>query len=117
MKYISISSLLKKKLSFFYSVISITIIILKMSKHVTFYEDAIVKTISIICSNGTNCHDTGCNKEHLKDTVFRVPLNSEKKKKKEVEVLKSTKKQCPNGKKCKNSGCPCAHPWDTVYRE
>jgi len=88
-----------------------------MSKHVTFYEDAIVKTIGTICPNGTNCHDTGCKKEHLKDTVFRVPLkSSEKKKKKEVEVLKSTKKQCHNGEKCKNSGCPCAHPWDTVYR-
>ena len=112
MKYISISGLLRKKLSFFHYVIFITIIILKMS--VTFNEDVIVKTIGTICPNGTNCHDKNCKKEHSQDTLYYEKLNSEKKK--EVKLLKSTKKQCPNGEKCKKSECPYAHPWDTVYR-
>jgi hypothetical protein len=81
---------------------------------VTFNEDVIVKTIGTICPNGTNCHDKNCKKEHSQDTLYYEKLNSEKKK--EVKLLKSTKKQCPNGEKCKKSECPYAHPWDTVYR-
>lgn len=58
-----------------------------MSKKVSFYESAIVKTISEICPKGTYCHNEECKYEHPKDTIRRESLNnSNKKKVKEVEL-------------------------------
>ena len=87
-----------------------------MNKKVSFADFTIVKTISTKCPNGNNCHDKECKKEHDKDTIYRGTHDIGKiKEVKEVQVLKSTKKQCPKKEKCKKLGCCDAHPWDTVF--
>ena len=64
-----------------------------MSKKVSFHNYVIVKTISTICPNYTNCHNKNCEYEHPQDTIYHETIFS--KEEKTVKLLKSTKQQCP----------------------
>lgn len=47
-----------------------------MSKKVSFNKYVIVKTISTICPNYTNCHNKNCEYEHPQDTIYHETVFS-----------------------------------------